>query len=110
MANAFTRKLSSGIGTSPTAVGSYTVGGGVVATVIGLYVTNITTALVLVSANIDVSGTNYFLLKDAPLPPGASIAVVGGDAKVVLVAGDKIEVTSSAASSVDAILSVLEQS
>ena len=46
MANAFERKLSRDIGTSLTAVGSYTVPGSTQTTVIGLTVANTTGATV----------------------------------------------------------------
>ena len=49
MANVFTRKVSRNIGTSLTAVGSYTVGGGVETTVIGLSICNTTASPVTVT-------------------------------------------------------------
>ena len=39
----------------------------------------------------------------------SSLAVIGGDAKVVLEAGDGIRVQSNVASSIDVVLSYLEQ-
>jgi hypothetical protein len=49
-----------------------------------------------------------FIIKDAPVPVGSSLVVVGGDQKVVLEPGDTVKVTSNTALSADAIVSVLE--
>ena len=49
-----------------------------------------------------------FLVKQATVPSGGSLVVVGGDQKVVLQTGDSIKVTSSAASSCDVMMSILE--
>ena len=57
MANTFTRKVSRNIGASLTSVGSYTVGGGVQTTVIGLSVCNTTASPVTVDVTV-YDGTN----------------------------------------------------
>jgi len=46
--------------------------------------------------------------KDAPIPVGSSLVVVGGDQKLVLNNADHVMITSSAASSVDVVTSYLE--
>lgn len=108
MANAFTRKISRNIGTSPTDVGSYAVGASTQAIVIGLSLCNVSAAAITVSASL-YDGTNeYFLLSAAPLAPGQSVIVGGGEQKVVMITNDRIRVTSSAATSVDAVLSIME--
>ena len=38
---------------------------------------------------------------------GGSLVVVGGDQKLVLITGDALKIVSSAASSIDAVTSVL---
>ena len=48
------------------------------------------------------------MVKDVPIPANASLVAVGGDQKVVLIAGDKLIITSDTASSVDVIMSFLE--
>jgi len=110
MASTFTRKVSQNIGTAQTAVGSYTVPGGTITTVIGLSVSNVANN----SINIDVihssTTANTHIVKSAPVPPGGALVAVGGEQKVVLIAGDSIKVSSNTASSADAILSILEQS
>jgi len=108
MANTFTRKLSRSIGTTATRVGTYTVGASTSTTAIGLSVANTSTASI--SANVFHSdgSNNTYIVYNAPIPAGGSLVAVGGDQKIVLVTGDGIFVQSTAASSVDAILSILE--
>jgi len=48
------------------------------------------------------------MVKGATVPAGGSLVVVGGDQKVVLEENDNIKVTSSAATSCDVIMSILE--
>jgi hypothetical protein len=45
---------------------------------------------------------------NAPISSGASLIPIGGDQKIVMITGDKIYVQSSAATSIDAILSIME--
>jgi hypothetical protein len=108
MANVFSRKISRNVGTSLTAVGSYTVGGGVVTTVIGLSVCNTTTSPITVDVTVYDGTNDAYLVKGAGVPVGNGFIPIGGDEKVVLIAGDSIRVKSSAATSVDAVMSILE--
>lgn len=108
MANSFKRKLSRSLGTSLTAVGSYTVGAATEVTVIGLAVSNTTASQVLVDATLNDGANDTYLIKEAPVPSGGSIVIIGGDQKVVLEVGDSIKVKSSVASSVDVVMSILE--
>ena len=108
MANTFKRKVSQGIGTSATAIGSYTVGSGTQTTVIGLTCANVTTTAVTVDVILNDGSTNTYIVKGATVPSGGSLVVVGGDQKVVLEPNDSVTVTASASASVDAIMSILE--
>ena len=108
MANSFKRKLSRSIGTSLTAVGSYTVGAATEVTVIGLAVSNTTASQVLVDATLNDGANDTYLIKEAPVPSGGSIVIIGGDQKVVLEVGDSIKIKSDTASSVDVVMSILE--
>jgi type IV secretory pathway protease TraF len=108
MANTFKRKLSRGIGTSATAVGSYTVASATQVTVIGLAVANTSASQVLVDATVNDGTNDTYLIKQAPVPSGGSLVVVGGDQKVVLETNDSIKVTSDTAGSVDVVMSILE--
>jgi hypothetical protein len=105
MANVFTSYLNQNVGTSAATV--VTVGGGTQTTVIGMSTANTTTSPVAVSAYITRSATDYYLIKNATVPVGSSLVIVGGDQKVVLVASDVLKVVSSAASSLDVVTSVL---
>ena len=108
MANTFKRKLSRAVGTTATAVGSYTVPSSTATTVIGLAVANVTASQVLITATVNDGSNDTHLIKNAPVPSGGSIVIVGGDQKVVLETADSVKVQSSAASSVDVVMSILE--
>lgn len=108
MANTFKRKLSRSIGTSLTAVGSYTVAASTEVTVIGLAVANTTASQILVDATVNDGTNDTYLVKQAPVPSGGSIVIIGGDQKVVLETNDSIKVKSDTASSVDVVMSILE--
>lgn len=53
------------------------------------------------------AGAYYYLIKNAPLPVGASLQLIE-NSKVVLNGNDKIQVKSSQASSVDVVTSYME--
>lgn len=108
MANTFTRKLSQNIGTSATSVGAYTVAANTTAVVVGLTVTNKTGSSITANVFINDGAANTYVTANAPISSGSSLVAIGGDQKVVLLTGDSIYVESSAASSVDAVLSILE--
>lgn len=109
MANTFTRKLSRGIGTSANNVGSYTVGSSTTTIVVGMSVTN--TSASAITANVyinDVSTANTYIVTNAPISAGSSLVVGGGDQKIVLITGDKMYVQTSASSSADVVMSIME--
>lgn len=108
MANTFKRKLSRNIGDTAATVGSYTVGSGITTVIVGLTVCNVTGAAVNTSVYLYDGANNTYLVKDAPIPGGGSLVVVGGDQKVILEDGDSVKVVSDAASSLDVIMSVME--
>jgi len=108
MANTFKRKLSRQIGTAPTIVGTYTVGAATTSVIIGLTVTNITGATVSANVFVNDGAANTSLVTTGPISSGSSLVVVGGDQKVVMETGDSIYVQSSAASSVDVVMSIME--
>ena len=109
MANTFTRKLSRGIGTTATDIGNYTVGANTTTIVVGLSVTNTTGSAITANVFIqDVSTANTFVVTNAPISSGSSLIVGGGDQKLVLITGDKVFVQSSASSSADAVMSIME--
>jgi len=110
MANTFKNAISAAVGTSQASV--YTVPSATTTTCIGLTVANRTASSITVDVEVtDTSAsTSVFLVKSATVPAGGALVPIGGDQKVVLETTDIIKVTSSAASSADVIVSVLEQS
>jgi hypothetical protein len=109
MANTFTRKLSRQVGTSATEIGSYTVGASTTTVVVGLSVTNRTGSAITANVFIqDVGAANTYIVVNAPISSGSSLVVGGGDQKLVLITGDKVFVQSSASSSLDAVMSIME--
>jgi hypothetical protein len=109
MANSFKRKKEHQIGTSFTTVGSYTVPASTEVTVIGMTLANITSSPILADVSLWDGGAQLAsLVKEAPIPSGGSLVVVGGDQKLVMEAGDAMRVKSDTASSIDVIMSILE--
>ena len=112
MANAFLSETDKEIGTSTATV--FTCGSSTESTIIGLSVANRVTSQILVDVELDASSRTsgsedkVFLVKDAPIPVGGTLVVIGGDQKVVLEPGDTIKVTSDTASSADVVLSHLD--
>ena len=112
MANAFLSETDKEIGTSTATV--FTCGSSTESTIIGLSVANRVTSQILVDVELDASNRTsgsedkVFLVKDAPIPVGGALVVIGGDQKVVLEPGDAIKVTSDTASSADVVLSHLD--
>jgi hypothetical protein len=101
MANTFKNYTSASVGTSAVTV--YTVPASTTTVVIGCNLANRTGS----SVNVDVQLGSTYLVKGAPVPSGSALGVVDG--KIIAEAGETVVVTSDAASSVDVILSVLEQ-
>ena len=112
MANAFLSETDKEIGTSTATI--FTCGSSTESTIIGLSVANRVTSQILVDVELDASNRTsgsedkVFLVKDAPIPVGGTLVVIGGDQKVVLEPGDTIKVTSDTASSADVVLSHLD--
>jgi hypothetical protein len=108
MANTFRNQTLKAAGT--TAQNAYAAGAGVQATVIGMTIANITNSPI--SANVILSGGtitgNVYLVQNATIAPGGALVPVGGDQKLVLEAGDYLQVNTSVASSADVITSILE--
>jgi hypothetical protein len=112
MANSFKSKTDTAIGTSAATV--YTCPSSTETTIIGLTVANIVTSQIEVDVQLDASTRtsgaqdSVYVIKNAPVPVGSSLVVIGGDQKVVMEAGDTLKVTSNTASSADVAVSLLE--
>ena len=115
MANTFKNRTLRQVGTSAVDVGA-DVDANVQTTLIGMTLANVTSGVISVTVqliNTDAASSppvpvTTHIVKDAPIPTGGSLIVVGGDQKIVLMEEDKITVTSNTASSVDVIMSFLE--
>ena len=111
MANTFKNAAAAATGTSEVSV--YTVPSSTTTTVIGLTCANVTsTNPVKVSIRVyDTSASaHFYIVKNAEVYEGGSLVAVGGDQKLVLETGDIVKVISDTASSIDTIVSVMEQS
>ena len=71
-------------------------------TVIGLSAAN----TAAVPAYVSVKLNTAYLVKDAPVPVGGALVVVGGDQKVVVETSDTVKISST--QTVDVITSTLE--
>ena len=107
MANTFKNRTLRQVGTSPVDVGAV-VAASTQTTLIGMTLANVTSGVISVTATLNDGSNTTHIVKDAPIPTGGSLVVLGGDQKVVLMTGDKIIVTSNTASSCDVIMSFLE--
>lgn len=75
---------------------------------ISIRLANITTSTVNVDVYVRRSSTDYYLLKNCPLPSGSSIELIDSGSKIVLVSGDVLYGIASAANSVDAMVSAVD--
>jgi hypothetical protein len=107
MANTFKSYTDADIGTSTADV--YTVPATTVAVIIGCNLSNKTGDQVNASLIINKAvGDNVYLIRNIPIPNGSAFEFNAGN-KIILETGDKIQVVSDTASSIDVIVSVLEQ-
>ena len=104
MAQDFRNTLNKTIGTSPVTIltaGDYDA-------VIGIRCCNILTTAITMDVYIINSATNYYIAKTVSLPPGSSIELIQGGAKIVAASGDVLKAVSSDASSLDVVLSYVD--
>tara|TARA_B100001778_G_scaffold17690_1_gene13321 strand:- start:330 stop:689 length:360 start_codon:yes stop_codon:yes gene_type:complete len=73
---------------------------------IGCMVSNIKTTSITATVSIRNAAAVTRLIKDVSIPSGDSVEIVQG--KVVMVAGDEVEVSANSASAVDCVVSVLK--
>jgi|TARA_R110000782_G_scaffold8590_1_gene27988 hypothetical protein len=102
MANTFKNYVSASVGTSAVTV--YTVPSSTTSVVIGLNVANRSASQI--TADVQLGST--YIIKAVPIPVASSLSVLDG--KIIMETTETLRVTSSASSSADVILSVLEQS
>ena len=106
MANTFKSYMVRQVGTSESLV--VTVASSKQTVAVGINLANLLGTQITASVYIERGGSNvdYHIVKDAPIPAQSALSVLDG--KVILMAADKLYVKSSASTSLDAILSVLE--
>ena len=109
MASTFKSATAVDVGTSLTTV--YTCPSSTTSTIIGCYLCNQSGGAIEADLQFfdSSSSTHINILKSTPIASDSTIAAIGGDAKVVLEAGDAIKVQSNVLSSIDVVLSYLEQ-
>ena len=111
MANTFKVKSNAAMPASAgTPLDLYTVPGSTTSVVLGLVLANVHTSQVNASVKlVSSTGTNQttFLVKNAPIPVGSSLELLGGN-KVVVEATDKIQIDCSVSGMIDATLSIME--
>ena len=107
MANTFQR-VDAALGTGFST--AYVVPSATTGIIIGFRLTNIDgSASVNVEAKIGASGsTRHFIAPNTPLPAGSSLGCIEGGEKVVLEAGEIVELKASAAGDCEAQISILE--
>jgi hypothetical protein len=66
---------------------------------------NVTSLAVTCSVTVTRSGVAIFILRNATVPAGGSLICVGESQKIVLMAGDVLQVQSSTATSIDCVVS-----
>jgi hypothetical protein len=66
---------------------------------------NTTNFLITCSVTVTRSGVVTFIVRSADVPAGGSLICAGDDQKIVLMAGDVVQVQSSLANSIDAVVS-----
>ena len=107
MAQNFRRYIERAIGTSVTDIpdgtnfDSYD-------TIVGINLANIVAQQIIISVYISNGGNNYYIIKDAPIPAGSSLQLLDGGAKFVVQSGDRLNIVSDTASSLDVIVSAVD--
>ena len=97
----FKNATDTGVGTSFST--AYTVPASTTAVMIGMTVANLGVSQIAIEGKC----ASTYLVKGAAIPSGSSLSVLDG--KIILEAGDTVEVKSDTAASADVIVSILEQ-
>ena len=108
MANLFKSYTKANVGTSTTDV--YTVPAATTSVIIGLCLSNTTSSPVSANVIVYKSGASdtVYVAKNLDLPDGSLYEFNAGN-KIILQTGDKLRISSNTASSIDVMVSVLEQ-
>jgi hypothetical protein len=107
MANTFKRKTLANIDTALVPV--YTVPTGTTTVVLGCTLANVLGSSITASIKLVNSGDDTYIIKDIPIPAGASVEVMAGN-KIVMETTDILQASGSATDSLDVTLSIMEMS
>ena len=109
MANTFKNEVfRTALATDTDSPALATVGSSTQTTIIGMTIANTTSGVIAVGVKLVSGGVDTWIVKDAPIPTGGSLVVVGGDQKVVLETTDAIKIRSNTVDSMNAVISYLE--
>ena len=75
---------------------------------IGIRCTNILTTTIKIDIYVVRSSANHYLTKNTPIPPGGSIELIQGGAKIVMVSGDVLWHDCDTASGLDIWVSYID--
>ena len=104
MAQDFRNVVARAQGTTAAAI----LTGGNYDAVIGIRCTNILTTTIKVDVYVVRSTANYYIAKDASIPPGGSLELIQGGSKIVLVSGDVLWHDRDTASGLDIWVSYID--
>jgi hypothetical protein len=107
MANDFKMVTAENVGTSVVTI--YTTPSAKTTIVLECDIANITGGTILVDVEIvdNSASRTVYLVKDAAIPSRAALKVINGQ-KLILETSDALKVTSDTSTSVDVVLSILE--
>tara|TARA_R100001244_G_scaffold124220_1_gene94016 strand:+ start:58 stop:396 length:339 start_codon:yes stop_codon:yes gene_type:complete len=108
MAQDFRNVLQDDLPTSHNDTTSLLWTGGNYDAIIGIRCANISSSAVTVDVYIRKSSTDYYLAKGVSIPPGGSLELIQGGAKIVLASGDVLYGIASTGSAVDVIVSGID--
>ena len=75
---------------------------------ISVRMANVLTTTITVEAYIERGGSNYYLIKNAPIVSGGSLELIDGGSKIVLASGDQLYAKSDTASSLDTVVGAVD--
>ena len=109
MAQNFRNYLTRNTGTVAVDLLGGAVGSSTYDCIVSLRLANTTTSTINVEVYIKSSSTDYYLIKNCPIVSGGSLELMDGGSKVVLQDSQQLYAKSDTASSLDAVVSVVDQ-
>ena len=98
MANTFTSYVAKNVGTTPASL--VTVASATQTTVIGLTVSNTSSAAITTDIYVTRASVNHYVARGAPIGVGTTFVAVGGDQKLVLTTSDALVVATAGTNTV----------